>query len=110
MNSTPSNEKKFTKEGNEKIKETVKKGPLSFLSGALTSLLFGWIFLLLSEKVLIYFSTHSLVYSSAIATSIASGFKTLVVGIVFLATFTFFFIGIGLSIVFVRSLFTAKLD
>ncbi len=89
-------------------KNTAQKGPLSFLSGALTSFLLGWMSLLLSEKLVIYFSTHSLKYSSSIATSIASGFKTLVIGMSFLSTFTFLFIGVGLSIVFVRSLFTAK--
>ena len=88
--------------------EPIKKGPLSFLSGALTSLLLGWVSLLLSEKVVIYFSTHSSQYSSSFAQSIASGFKTLVIGMSFLATFTFGFIGIGLTIVFVRSLFSAK--
>tara|TARA_B100000131_G_scaffold281509_1_gene288109 strand:+ start:195 stop:500 length:306 start_codon:yes stop_codon:yes gene_type:complete len=92
----------------DKKKENVEKGPLSFLSGSLTSLLLGWVCFLLSEKLVIYFSTHSLDYSSAIANSIASGFKTLVIGISFLATFTFFFIGIGLLIVFVRSLLGVK--
>ena len=85
-----------------------EKGPLSFLSGALTSLLFAWLSLLLSEKVVVYFSVHSINYSSPIAQSVASGFKTLVIGMCFLATFTFGFIGLGLSIVFIRSLFAAK--
>ena len=106
--SISSNSKIISKETSEGDKETVKKGPVSFLSGALTSLLLGWGSFLLSEKVLIYFSTHSLEYSSSIATSIASAFKTLVVGMTFLATFTFFFIGLGLVIVFIRSLFAAK--
>ncbi len=88
--------------------EPAQKGPLSFLSGALTSLLLGWISLLLSEKVVIYFSTHSSQSSSAFAQSITSAFKTLVIGMSFLATFTFGFIGIGLTIVFVRSLLPAK--
>ena len=81
-----------------------EKGPLSFLSGALTSLLFAWLSLLLSEKVVVYFSVHSINYSSPIAQSIASGFKTLIIGISFLATFTFGFIGLGLFLVFIRSL------
>ena len=106
--SASSKSKSISNETFEQNKETVKKGPLSFLSGALTSLLLGWCSFLLSEKVVIYFSTHSLEYSSSIATSIASGFKTLVVGMCFLATFTFAFIGLGLMIVFIRSLFTAK--
>ena len=84
------------------------KGPLSFLSGALTSWLMAWLCLLLSRKMVTYFTFHSFDYSSAIAQSIASGFKTLVIGICFLATFTFAFIGLGLSLVFVRSLFDGK--
>ena len=92
----------------EESKKDVEKGPVSFLLGALTSLLLGWISLLLSEKIVIYFSTHSIKYSSAFAISIASGFKTLVIGMSFLATFTFLFIGLGLTIVFVRSLFAAR--
>ena len=93
------------KEANE---SSPKKGPLSFLSGSVTSLLFAWLSLGLSQKVVLYFSSHSLDYSSSIAQSIASGFKTLLIGICFLATFTFGFIGLGLIIVFIRSLFGAR--
>ena len=85
-----------------------KKGPLSFLSGALTSLVFAWLSFLLSEKVVIYFTIHNSPYTSPIAQSIASGFKTLIIGICFLSSFTFGFIGIGLIIVFIRSLFAVK--
>jgi len=85
-----------------------KKGPLSFLSGALTSLLFAWISLFVSKKVVVYFSLHSLNYTSPFAQSISSAMKTLAIGVCFLATFTFAFIGLGLTIVFVRSLFSAN--
>ena len=88
--------------------QPIKKGPLSFLTGALTSLLLGWSCLLISERVLIYFTSHPPHYSSAIAQSIGDGFKTLVIGMSFLATFTFFFIGLGLLIVLIRSLFDAN--
>ena len=44
------------------------------------------------------------VLDTPIALSIASGFKTLIIGISFLATFTFGFIGLGLFLVFIRSL------
>ena len=81
-----------------------KKGPLSFLSGSLTSLFFGFFSLFISKKIVLYFSIHSPNYSSPIAQSIASGFKTLIIGISFLATFTFGFIGLGLFLVFIRSL------
>ena len=87
-----------------------KKGPLSFFTGALTSVLFALVCFQLSQRLVIYFSLHSPSYSSPIAQSIASGFKTLVIGISFLATFTFGFIGLGLIVVFVRSLVDGKSD
>ena len=86
------------------ISEEPKKGPLSFLSGSVTSLSFSFLSLLISRKIVLYFSLHTPNYSSAIAQSIASGFKTLIIGISFLATFTFGFIGLGLFLVFIRSL------
>ena len=85
-----------------------KKGPLNFLSGAITSVLLAWLSLSLSKKVVIYFSLHSPDYASPIAQSVASGFKTLIIGISFLATFTFGFIGLGLILVFFRSLFDGR--
>ena len=88
----------------EKVSPEPKKGPLSFLSGSITSLSFSVLSLFISKKIVIYFSIHSLNYSSPIAQSIASGFKTLIIGISFLATFTFGFIGLGLFLVFIRSL------
>ena len=93
--------------GDEKTIEPVqndKKGPLNFFVGALTSGFLSWTCLLLSQKVVAYFSLHTPTYNSPIAQSVASGFKTLVIGISFLATFTFGFIGIGLMLVFIRSL------
>tara|TARA_B100001029_G_C14635834_1_gene221652 strand:+ start:149 stop:511 length:363 start_codon:yes stop_codon:yes gene_type:complete len=82
----------------------LKKGPLSFFSGSFTSLSFAFLSLFISRKIVLYFSLHSPTYSSAIAQSIASGFKTLIIGMSFLATFTFGFIGLGLFLVFIRSL------
>ena len=81
-----------------------KKGPLSFLSGSITSLSFSFLSLFISKKIVLYFSFHTPNYSSPIAQSIASGFKTLIIGISFLATFTFGFIGLGLFLVFIQSL------
>ena len=81
-----------------------QKGPLSFFSGSLTSLFFSFLSLFISKKIILYFSIHTPNYSSPIAQSIASGFKTLIIGISFLATFTFGFIGLGLFLVFIRSL------
>ncbi len=84
------------------------KGPINFFLGAMTSGLLGWLSLRLSQGMVAYFTLHSTNYSSAMAQSIASGFKTLVIGISFLATFTFCFIGLGLSLVFFRSLLAGK--
>ena len=81
-----------------------RKGPLSFLSGALTSGLLCWLCLGLSARVVNHYSLHPPAYSSAIAQSIATAVKTLVVGMTFLATFSFGFIALGLSLVFLRSL------
>ena len=85
-----------------------QKGPLSFLSGSITSIIFGFLSLFISKRLVFYFATHTPNYSSPIAQSIASGFKTLIIGISFLATFTFAFIGLGLFLVFIRSLFHEK--
>ena len=111
MNS-PSNRSKLESEeittseasSDEEESSEVKKGPLSFLSGSWTSLFFSLLSLFISKNIVLYFSIHSPNYSSPIAQSIASGFKTLIIGISFLATFTFGFIGIGLFLVFIRSL------
>ncbi len=84
------------------------KGPLSFFTGSITSLTLGWLSLLISRKIIYYFMEHSPSYASPIAQSIASGFKTLIIGMSFLATFTFGFIGLGLFLVFIRSLIEVK--
>ena len=105
-----SKDKAIEVDGNQ-ISESVvspKKGPFSFLSGAVTSGLLAWLSFLLSQRVVIYFTRHSFDYTSPIAQSVASGFKTLVIGVCFLATFTFGFIGLGLTLVFVRSLFDGE--
>ena len=87
-----------------------KKGPLSFFSGSITSLFFSLLSLFISKKIVLYFSIHTPNYSSPIAQSISSGFKTLIIGISFLATFTFGFIGLGLFLVFIRSLIEGNKD
>jgi hypothetical protein len=45
-----------------------------------------------------------------VAQSIATAVKTLVMGMCFLATFSFAFIGLGLLMVFVRSLIPARAE
>lgn len=81
-----------------------RKGPLSFLSGSLTAGLLAWLALGLSQRLVTYYALHPPSYGSAIAQSIATALKTLIVGMAFLATFSFAFIALGLALVFVRSL------
>jgi hypothetical protein len=83
-----------------------RKGPLSFLSGALTAGLLSWLCLGLSRRMALYYALHPPHYSSSIAQSIATALKTLIVGMAFLATFTFGFIALGLTLAFLRSLVT----
>lgn len=81
-----------------------RKGPLSFLSGALTSGLLCLLCLRLSRGLAVYFALHPATSSSRIGQSIATGLKTLLVGMSFLATFSFGFIALGLALVLVKSL------
>ena len=86
----------------------LRKGPLSFLSGALTSGLLAWLALALSGRVVAYYAAHPPHYTARLAQSIATAVKTLVVGMAFLATFTFAFVAIGLFLTFLRSLWLAS--
>lgn len=81
-----------------------RKGPLSFLSGSLTSFGFGWLALQLSSRVVGYYGEHPPHYEARFAQSIAVFMKTLIMGTSFLATFTFAFVGLGLLLTFIRSL------
>jgi len=81
-----------------------RKGPLSFLSGSLTSGLLAWLFLGMSQRVLVFYGEHPPHYSAPIAQNIATALKTLIVGMCFLMTFTCAFIAVGLALTFVRSL------
>ena len=81
-----------------------RKGPLSFLSGSLTSFGFAWLALQLSGRVVGYYGEHPPHYDARFAQSIAVFMKTLIVGMSFLATFTFAFVGLGLFFTFLRSL------
>jgi hypothetical protein len=81
-----------------------RKGPLSFLSGAVTSGLLAWCCLWISRRVVAYYSLHPPHYEARVAQSIATALKTLIVGMTFLATFSFAFVALGLTLVFVRSL------
>ena len=95
---------------NENIekKNIPEKGPLNFIVGSLTSFLLFIFFYLLSNKIAIYFSIHKPSNSSEIVQNISSSINTLIIGLSFLLTFSFAFIGIGLFIVFIRSFFLKK--
>jgi len=94
---------------NENIEKNIpEKGPLNFFVGSLTSFLLFIFFYLLSNKIAIYFSIHKPSNSSEIVQNISSSINTLIIGLSFLLTFSFAFIGIGLFIVFIRSFFLKK--
>jgi len=94
---------------NENIVQNIpEKGPLNFIVGSLTSFLLFIFFYLLSNKIVIYFSIHKPSNSSEIVQNISSSINTLIIGLSFLLTFSFAFIGLGLFIVFIRSFFLKK--
>ena len=86
--------------------EQPSKGPLSFFSGAVTAGLLAWLAFGLSRRMVVYFAVHPPHYSSTIAQNIAVTLKTLLVGLSFLATFSTGFVALGLTLVFLRSVFT----
>ena len=88
--------------------EVPRKGPLSFFSGAVTAGVLAWLALGLSRRMVVYFAVHPPHYSSPIAQNIAVTLKTLLVGLSFLATFSTGFVAFGLTLVFLRSLFTSQ--
>ena len=102
------NNKKSNKKQNKDIENQPEKGPLSFLTGSITSFILFIAFYKLSIAISIYFSTHKPTNDSEIVQNISSSLNTLIIGLSFLATFSFGFIGLGLFIVFVRSFFFKK--
>ena len=95
---------------NENIEKDIQqKGPLNFILGSLTSFLLFIFFYFLSNKIAVYFSIHKPSNSSEIVQNISSSINTLIIGLSFLLTFSFAFIGIGLFIVFIRSFFLKKI-
>ena len=94
---------------NENIENNApEKGPLNFIVGSLTSFFLFIVFYFLSNKISIYFSIHKPSNSSEIVQNISSSINTLIIGLSFLLTFSFAFIGFGLFIVFIRSFFLKK--
>ena len=101
-------EQSNNKKQNKEIVNSPEKGPLSFLMGSITSSILFIVFYKLSIAISIYFSTHKPANNSEIVQSISTSLNTLIIGLSFLATFSFGFIGLGLFIVFVRSFFFKK--
>ena len=96
-------------ESNEYIENNIpEKGPLNFIVGSLTSFSLFIFFYFLSNKIAIYFSIHKPSNSSEIVQNISTSINTLIIGLSFLLTFSFAFIGFGLFIVFIRSFFVKK--
>ena len=93
---------------NSEFDDNPQKGPLNFIVGSITSFLLFIFSYFLSNKIVIYFSTHKPSNSSEIVQNISSSINTLISGLSFLLTFSFAFIGIGLFIVFIRSFFVIK--
>ena len=102
------NDKKLNTKQNKDIEYQPEKGPLSFLTGSITSFILFIAFYKLSISISIYFSTHKPTNNSEIVQNISSSLNTLIIGLSFLATFSFGFIGLGLLIVFFRSFFFKK--
>ena len=85
-----------------------EKGPLNFITGSITSFLLFIFFYFISNKIAIYFSLHKPSNTSEIVQNISSSINTLIIGLSYLLTFSFAFIGFGLFIVFIRSFFLKK--
>ena len=93
----------------KKINLEDSKSPLSLFIGSITSFTLFIFSFILSRKITFYFYSHRPSNSSEIVQSISTSLNTLIIGLAFLATFSFGFIGLGLLIVFVRSFFIKKL-
>ena len=95
---------------NENIKNDniPHKGPVNFIFGSITSFLLFIFFYFLSNKIVIYFSIHKPSNSSEIVQNISLSISTLIIGLSFLLTFSFAFIGFGLFIVFIRTFLMKK--
>ena len=102
------NEKKSINNENIETQNTPDKGPISFLTGSLTSFVLSICSYFISNKIAIYFSFHKPSNSSEIVQSISSSINTLIIGLSFLLTFSFAFIGLGLFIVFIRCFLVKK--
>ena len=103
------NDKTLTNKKNLENQISTEKGPLSFLTGSITSFFLSIVFYFLSNKIAIYFSQHKPSNLSETVVYISSSINTLITGLSFLLTFSFAFIGLGLFIVFIRSFLVKKI-
>jgi hypothetical protein len=71
-------------------------GPLRCFTGSLTSACFAGLAVLITSRMVRYYSAHPPAYHHPVAQSIAVAVKTLLVGSACLACFTFGLIAIGL--------------
>jgi len=85
------------------------KSPLSLFIGSMTSFTLCLFSFVLSRRITLYFVNHRPSNESEIVQSISTSLNTLIIGLAFIATFSFGFIGLGLFIVFIRSFFVKKL-
>ncbi len=81
-----------------------RHGPLRYLAGALSSGLFALLSWQVAQRLVVHFTLHPPHYSKPITQSIAVAFKTILIGTSFLAVFSFSLIGVGLSLLLVRTL------
>ena len=84
------------------------KNPISFFIGSITSFVLCFLSFILSKKIALYFISHRPSNTSEMVQSISTSLNTLIIGLAFIATFSFGFIGLGLLIVFIRSFFKKK--
>ena len=81
------------------------KGPMSYLSGSLTSGGFCAVAVVITLKLIAYYSAHPPNYSQRLAQSIATALKTLIIGSGCVAVFSFGLIAAGLLLLFFQAVF-----
>ena len=88
--------------------EPTSKGPLSYLSGSLTSGGFCAVAVVITLRLIGYYTAHPPHYSQRFAQSIATAMKTLIIGSGCVAVFSFGLVSIGLMLLFIQSLTQAQ--
>ena len=88
--------------------EPTSKGPLSYLSGSLTSGGFCAVAVVITLRLIGYYTAHPAHYSQRFAQSIATAMKTLIIGSGCVAVFSFGLVSIGLMLLFIQSLTQAQ--